>query len=207
MRERQTPIKFKPSGGNTILEMGDYYLSQADFNGTITLLDILIRKLKTGEKHVSTQVKDISEQEALNYAFRITQECKKIVEQAALKSGISMHRLGVDFMGVQKEITGKIMSNRFDKIAEIVSSYVEKACPGREVGYPGKLSSKKFDKFMVEFNSRLNVVLGQPIQQMLHNENSKLGVSDEQINSGPQSYLSNTSIQGHLTQARDLRLN
>ncbi|MDX5526934.1 MAG: ankyrin repeat domain-containing protein [Wolbachia endosymbiont of Andrena nigroaenea] len=67
--------------------------------------------------------------------------------------------------------------------------------------------SEHIGAFMLEFNSRLNAVLGQPIQQILHNENSTLRVSDEQINSGPQSYLSNTSIQGHLTQARDLSLN
>ncbi|MFP3015798.1 MAG: hypothetical protein ACEY3B_05920 [Wolbachia sp.] len=62
---------------------------------------------------------------------------------------------------------------------------------------------------MLEFNNRLNVVLNQPMQQILYNRNSTSEVNDEkrqQINSGPQSYLSNTSVQSHLTQARGLRL-
>lgn len=47
------------------------------------------------------------------------------------------------------------------------------------------------------------------MQQILHDMNSTSEANDgkgQQINSGPQSYLSNTSVQDHLTQARDLRL-
>lgn len=56
---------------------------------------------------------------------------------------------------------------------------------------------------MVEFNSRLNIPLSQPIQLTLHNGSE---VSDEKINSRPKSYLNNTFVQAHLTHDRGLRL-
>ncbi|WP_425383713.1 latrotoxin-related protein [Wolbachia endosymbiont (group A) of Microdon myrmicae] len=132
--------------------------------------------------------------------MNITEKFEKVVEQAALKSGISMHRLNIGFVEIQKEVTGKIMSGKFNEISGVLSSYVEKACTGREAGYPGKLSSKKFDKFMLEFNSRLNVVLDQSIQQILHNVDGRLevdGAKKRQMSLEPQSYLSNASVHSH----------
>ncbi|MFP3021905.1 MAG: hypothetical protein ACEY3K_02830, partial [Wolbachia sp.] len=114
MCERQAPVKFKPIGGNTILEMGDHYLSQVDFNGTITLFDLLIRRV-TGQKYISTVDQSISPLEAKGYALSITKGFEKVVEQAGLKSGISMHRLNIDYMGMQKEITRKVMSGKFNE--------------------------------------------------------------------------------------------
>ncbi|WP_214303322.1 ankyrin repeat domain-containing protein [Wolbachia endosymbiont of Erebia cassioides] len=193
MRERQTPVKFKPSSGNIILEMGDHYLSQVDFNGTIMLLDLLIRKV-TGQKYISTADQSISPLEAQGYALNITKGFEKVVEQAGLKSGVSMHLLNIDYMGMQKEITRKVMSGKFNEISGILSSYIEKACPSREAG---KLSPKKFDKFMIEFNKGLDVTLNQSIE---HNRDGRLEVDDaKQMNLEPQSYLSNASVQGHLT--------
>ncbi|WP_456201480.1 ankyrin repeat domain-containing protein [Wolbachia endosymbiont of Protocalliphora sialia] len=196
MRERQTPVKFKPSGGNTILEMGDHYLSQVDFNGTIMLLDLLIRKV-TGQKYISTVDQSISPLEARSYALNITEGFEKVVEQAAKDSKISMHRLNIDFMEMQKEITRKIIGGKFDEIPGILNSYVEKACPGREAGCPGKLSPKRFDKFIAQFNK---VLLNQSIQQILHNGDGTLEVDSakkQQMSLEPQSYLSNASIQSH----------
>ncbi|MFP3026050.1 MAG: ankyrin repeat domain-containing protein, partial [Wolbachia sp.] len=170
-----------------------------DVNGTIILLDVLVRKV-TGQKYIFTSDQNVSLLEAQGYALNITEKFEKVVEQAALKSGISMHRLNIDFVEIQKEVTGKIMSGKFNEISEVLSSYVEKACTGREAGYPGKLSSKKFDKFMLEFNSRLNVVLDQSIQQILHNVDGTLevdGAKKRQMSLEPQSYLSNASIQSH----------
>ncbi len=199
MRERQTPVEFKPSGGNTILEMGDHYLSQVDFNGTIMLLDLLIRKV-TGQKHISTVDQSISPLEAQGYALNITKGFERVVEQAGLKSDVSMHRLNIDYVRMQEEITGKVMSGKFNEISGILNSYVEKACPGREAGCPGKLSPKKFDKFMIQFNSRLNIVLNQSIEQILHNRDGRLEVDDakkQQMSLEPQSYLSNASVHSH----------
>ncbi|WP_264339070.1 ankyrin repeat domain-containing protein [Wolbachia endosymbiont (group A) of Cydia splendana] len=168
-----------------------------DVNGTIMLLDLLIRKV-TGQKYISTVGQSISPLEAQGYTLNITKEFEKVVEQAGLKSGVSMHRLNIDFVEIQKEVTGKIMSGKFDEISGVLSSYLEKACPGREAGCPGKLSSKKLDKFMVEFNSRLNVVLNQSIQQILHNGDGTLEVDGaKQMSLEPQSYLSNASVHSH----------
>ncbi|WP_338405961.1 ankyrin repeat domain-containing protein [Wolbachia endosymbiont (group A) of Longitarsus flavicornis] len=191
MRERQTPVKFKPSGGNTILEMGDHYLSHVDFNGTIMLLDLLIRKV-TGQKYISTVDQSISPLEAQGYALNITKEFEKVVEQAGLKSGVSMYRLNIDFVEIQKEVTGKIMSGKFNEISGILSSYVEKACLGEEAG---KLSPKKFEKFIAQFDKGL---LNQSIEQILHNRDGRLEVDDaKQMSLEPQSYLSNASVHSH----------
>lgn len=103
--------------------------------------------------------------------MNITKGFEKVIEQAARDSKISTHRLNIDFVEIQKEITGKIMGGKFNGISGVLSSYVEKACTGREAG---KLSPKKFDKFMATFNNKLDVSLNQSIHQMLHNENNVL---------------------------------
>ncbi|WP_353287613.1 ankyrin repeat domain-containing protein [Wolbachia endosymbiont (group B) of Gerris lacustris] len=170
--------------------------AQIDVNGTIMLLDVLVRKV-TGQKYIFTSDQNVSLLEAQGYALNITEKFEKVVEQAGLKSGVSMHRLNIDFWEIQKEVTGKIMSGKFDEISGILKSYIKKACTGGEAG---KLSPKKFDKFMIQFNSRLNVVLNQPIQQMLHNENGTLevgGAKKQQMSLEPQSYLSNASVHRH----------
>ncbi|WP_353274109.1 latrotoxin-related protein [Wolbachia endosymbiont (group A) of Ennomos erosarius] len=170
------------------------------------LLDLLIRRF-TGQKYIYTADQSISPLEAQGYALNITKGFEKVVEQAGLKSGVSMHRLksgvsmhrlNIDYMGMQKEITRKVMSGKFDEISGVLNSYLEEACPGREAGCSGKLSSKKFDKFMVEFNSGLNVVLNQSIQQILHERDDTLEVNNIEEQQEPRSYLNNTSIQGHL---------
>ena len=174
-----------------------------DNNGILLLLDVFIRKI-TGQKYIFTVDQSISPLEAQGYALNIIEEFEKVVEQAALKSGISMHRLSIDFVEIQKEITEKIMSGKFNEISEILNSYVEKACYDRETG---KLSPKKFNKFMVVFNKELDLIVNQSMQQILHNRDSTLEVEEQQIGLEPKSYLSNTSIQGHLTQDRGLKLN
>ncbi|WP_179947097.1 latrotoxin-related protein, partial [Wolbachia endosymbiont of Bemisia tabaci] len=141
-----------------------------DTNGTLLLLDVFIRKI-AGQKYISTVDRSISLLEAQGYALNIIGEFEKVVNQAALRSGISMHRLNIDFVGMQKEVTKKIMGGKFDEISGIVKSQIEKACPGGEAGCPGKLSPKNFDKFIAQFSKGL---LNQSIHQMLHNENNAL---------------------------------
>ncbi len=89
-----------------------------DVNGTIMLLDMLIRKA-TGQKYISTVDQSISPLEAQGYALNITKGFEKVVEQAGLKSGVSMHRLNIDYMGMQKEITRKVMSGKFNEISGV----------------------------------------------------------------------------------------
>ncbi|WP_353281274.1 ankyrin repeat domain-containing protein [Wolbachia endosymbiont (group A) of Andrena trimmerana] len=165
--------------------------AKMDVNGTIMLLDLLIRKV-TGQKYISTVGQSISPLEAQGYALNITKEFEKVVEQAGLKSGVSMHRLNIDFVGMHKEITRKVMSGKFNEISGILKSYVEKACPGEEAG---KLSPKKFEKFIAQFNKDL---LNQSIEQILHNRDGTLEVyGAKQMSLEPQSYLSNASVHSH----------
>ncbi|WP_425385343.1 ankyrin repeat domain-containing protein [Wolbachia endosymbiont (group B) of Schoenobius gigantella] len=165
--------------------------ARVDVNGMIMLLDLLIRRV-TGQKYISTVDQSISPLEAKGYALSITKGFEKVVEQTAKDSKVSVHRLNIDFVGIQKEVTGKIMSGKFNEISGILKSYVEKACPGEEAG---KLSSKKFDKFIAQFNKGL---LNQSIEQILHNRDGTLEVDGaKQMSLEPQSYLSNASIQSH----------
>ncbi len=178
-----------------------------DANGTLLLLDMFIRKI-TGQKYISTvDQPTISLPEAVFYASDIINGFEKAVEQAASKSGMSMHRLNINFVGMEKEIAGKIMSGKFNEISGILNSYVEKALPNRKTGDPGRLSMKKFDKFMIEFNKRLDIALNQPMQQVLNRDSTlkASNVKERQISLEPKSYLSDTSVQGHLTQDRGLR--
>ncbi|BET36035.1 MULTISPECIES: ankyrin repeat domain-containing protein [Wolbachia] len=171
-----------------------------DNNGILLLLDVFIRKI-TGQKYISTVVQSISQLEAQGYALNIIEEFEKVVEQAALKSGISIHRLNIDCVEMQKEVTAKITGGKFNEISGFLNSYVEQACHDRETG---KLSPKKFNKFMIVFNKELDLIVNQSMQQILHNRDSTLEVEEQQINLEPQSYLSNTSVQGHLIQDRGL---
>lgn len=177
-----------------------------DTNGTLLLLDVFVRKI-TGQKYISTAGQCISPLEAQGCALNIIEGFEKVIEQAARDNKISTHRLNVDFVEIQKEITGKIMSGKFNEVSGILNSYIEKAYPGKEVGCPGKLSLKKFSKFMTEFNKRLDVALNQPMQQILSRDSTlkASNVKEQQISLEPRSYLNNTSVQGHLTQDRDLK--
>ncbi|WP_264330602.1 ankyrin repeat domain-containing protein [Wolbachia endosymbiont (group B) of Erebia ligea] len=165
------------------------YYSQIDINGTILLLDTSIRKI-TGQKYISTVDQSMSPLEAQGYVLNIIEEFEKVVEQAGLKSGVSIHRLNIDYMGMQKEIARKIMAGKFNEISGVLKSYIEKGCPGEEAG---KLSPKKFDKFIAQFNKGL---LNQSIE---HNGDGRLEVNNVKEQQEPKSCLNNTSIQGHLT--------
>ncbi|WP_264377974.1 ankyrin repeat domain-containing protein [Wolbachia endosymbiont (group B) of Philonthus cognatus] len=165
--------------------------AKMDVNGTIMLLDVLVRKF-TGKKYISGADQSVPLLEARGYALNITKGFEKVVEQAGLKSGVSMHRLNIDYIGMQKEITRKVMSGKFNEISGILKLYVEKACPDEEAG---KLSPKKFDKFIAQFNKGL---LNQSIEQILHNRDGRLEVDDaKQMSLEPQSYLSNASVHSH----------
>ncbi|UPA54735.1 hypothetical protein MWH06_05500 [Wolbachia pipientis] len=110
-------------------------------------------------------------------------------------------------MEIRKEITGKVMSDKINEISGVLKSHVEKALPGREPGDPERLSKKNFGKFMTEFNSRIDPVIDQSMQQILSRDNmlKASNVKEQQISLEPRSYLNNTSVQGHLIQDRDLR--
>nr|WP_253310137.1 latrotoxin-related protein [Rickettsia endosymbiont of Ceutorhynchus assimilis] len=65
----------------------------------------------------------------------MTEEFEKVVEQAAKDSKISMHRLNIDSIEIQKEIIKRIIGGKFNEIPGVLNSYVEKACPDIEAYY------------------------------------------------------------------------
>ncbi|GHM58178.1 MAG: hypothetical protein sL5_06130 [Candidatus Mesenet longicola] len=202
--EKQQTFNHKPQ--MTVLEVGDKYLAQADVNGTVLLADVLLAKRGKRQIYASSMDQGLSQSEILKYISSIQQEFEKAVKHAARESGILMHRLNIDFIGVQKEIKEKMMSSKFDEILGVLSAHIEKACPSRQAGCPGRLSPKKFDKFMAILNNELDVALNQ---SMLQKENS-ISLEDSQRKSfnleekKPRSYLDSMSAQSYLTQVRDL---
>ncbi|MFP3033742.1 MAG: ankyrin repeat domain-containing protein [Wolbachia sp.] len=192
------------------MEPGDLYLSQVDFNSTVVLLDMVVRKF-TGEKYSLPRNESLSHSEALGYALSITQKFEEAVKQAARSSNISMHRLDIDFIKVQKEVTEKIIGGNFDEISGVLRSNIEKACSGREAGCPGKLNPRKFDKFITVFNNELDIALNQSIPQILQKGNSlpsKANYTEKQSFSledeKPKNYLEGVSVRGNLTQIKDV---
>ena len=159
MCERQAPVKFKPKGRNTILEMGDHYLSQVDFNGTITLFDLLIRRF-TGQKYISKVDQSISPLEAQGYALNITNRFEKVLNKTAIKSGISVTNLNFDPVVVQSAIIGKIINGKFSEIEKTLYSIAKEACP----------EFKQTDKFLDHLRSNLKeeketVMLQQKVEK------------------------------------------
>ena len=182
-------------------------IQRTDVNSTLMLLDVLVRKI-TGQKYISTVVQPIDYLEAVGHGINIASEFKTVVEQAGKESGISLHKLDIDFIKVQKDVTSKVASGKFDEISKVLKSHIEKALPSREAGDAGRLSTRKFDKFMVAFTSGLkNIELNQPVQQLINIKNGISEINDvreEQVSLEPSSRLSNASVQGYLTQARNL---
>ncbi|WP_339047985.1 latrotoxin-related protein [Candidatus Mesenet endosymbiont of Phosphuga atrata] len=211
--EKQQTFNHKPQ--MTVLGMGDKYLAQADINGTVLLADVLLAKRGKRKIYTSSMDQGLSQSQTLSSTLNIGRVFKEAIKKAALKSGISERRLNIDFVEIEKmekEINNKIARGRFDEISQILKSYAEKACPSREAGNPGRLSPKKFNKFMFEFN---NLSLDQSIQQILYNSKNNVlegkgnSVQKQRRNSNlenkkPESYLDNIATQGCLTQARGL---
>lgn len=76
---------------------------------------------------------------------------------------------------MQKEVTAKITGGKFNEISGVLNSYVDQACHDRETG---KLSPKKFNKFMIVFNKELDLTVNQSMQQIFYNRDSTLEVEE-----------------------------
>ncbi|MFP3015770.1 MAG: latrotoxin-related protein [Wolbachia sp.] len=120
--------------------------AQIDVNGTIMLLDVLVRKV-TGQKYISTVDQPISPLEAQGYALNITNRFEKVLNETAIKSGISVINLNFDPVAVQSAIVGQIISEKFSKIPKALYSFAKEACP----------EFKQTDKFLVHLRSQLEV--------------------------------------------------
>ncbi|MFP3020524.1 MAG: ankyrin repeat domain-containing protein [Wolbachia sp.] len=174
-------------------------ISQIDFNGTIALLDIFVRRF-TREKCPSSQGTSLSQLEVLGYALNITQAFKKTIEQAAKESGISIHRLDIKFVEVQGEITKKVIGDKLDEIPGVLNSHIRKACYNIK---SGKLSPKKFDRFITAFNNELPQIPYKkgrniPLSEADYIANQSFNLETR----NPSNYLEGVSVQGNLTQAK-----
>ncbi|WP_425384376.1 latrotoxin-related protein [Wolbachia endosymbiont (group B) of Eupithecia inturbata] len=126
-----------------------------DVNGTIMLLDVLVRKF-TGKQYIPAVDQSIPLLEARGYALNITHRFEKVLNKTAIKSGISVTNLNFDPMAVQsaiieKIINGKITNRRFSEIAETLYSFGKEACP----------EFKQTDKFLDHLKSNLEEVLAK----------------------------------------------
>ncbi|WP_391159193.1 ankyrin repeat domain-containing protein [Wolbachia endosymbiont of Liriomyza huidobrensis] len=163
--------------------------SAVDTSGTILLLDTLIRKAN-GQKHISSGVRSISEQEANGYAINITEGFEKVIEETAQSSKISVSQFNIDFPKMQGEITKKIISGKYSEIPGVLNSYAQKACHDSDAECD---SMEEVNEFMTAFNRELNILLDRLMPQVLNNKSL-----------GPKSYLDNVFVSGHADQFRGL---
>lgn len=161
--------------------------AQIDVNGTIMLLDVLVRKV-TGQKYISTVDQPISPLEAQGYALNITKRFEKVLNQTAIKSGISVTNLNFDPVAIQSAIVGQIISEKFSKIPKALYSFSKEACP----------EFKQTDKFLVHLRSQLEVEKETALLQQKVEKPSK--ILDHQVSGKvelsrkPDTFLNGTSV-------------
>lgn len=118
--------------------------ARMDVNGTIILLDLLVKKV-TGQKYVSSVESSISLLEAQDYALNIIEEFEKALNETATKSGISVTNLNFDSVKTQLAILEQIINGMFSKISKTLYSSAKEACP----------EFQQTDKFLVDLKSYL----------------------------------------------------
>ncbi len=161
--------------------------AQIDVNGTIILLDVLIRKV-TDQKYISTVDQSISPLEAQGYALNIIEKFEKVLNKTAIKSGISVTNLNFDPVVVQSAIIGKIRNGRFSEIAKTLYSFAKEACP----------EFKQTDKFLDHLRSNLKEEKETVLLQQKVEKPSK--VLDQEVSrkvelpKKPDTFLNGTSV-------------
>lgn len=171
---------------NSILQVN----APIDVNGTIMLLDVLIRKV-TGQKYISVVDQSISSLEAQGYALNITKRFEKILNETAIKSGISVTNLNFDPVAAQSVIVGQIVSEKFFEIAKTLYSFAKEACP----------EFKQTDKFLDHLKSNLEEVLAKEetmiLQQKVEKPSKILGqqISGKvELSKKPDTFLNGASV-------------
>ncbi|WP_353274488.1 ankyrin repeat domain-containing protein [Wolbachia endosymbiont (group A) of Ennomos erosarius] len=158
-----------------------------DVNGTIMLLDLLVRKV-TGQKYISTVDQPISSLEAQGYALNIIEKFEKVLNETAIKSGISVTNLNFDPVAVQSTIVGQIINGRFSEISKTLYSSAKEACP----------EFKQTDKFLAHLRSSLEGEKEAVLLQQKVEKPSK--ILDQQVSrkvelsKKPDTFLNGTSV-------------
>ncbi|WP_264705197.1 ankyrin repeat domain-containing protein [Wolbachia endosymbiont (group A) of Gymnosoma rotundatum] len=160
---------------------------QIDADGTIMLLDVLIRKV-TGQKYTSSADQDVSLIKAQGYALNIIEKFEKVLNEAAIKSGISAINLDFNPVKSQLAIVGQIRNGKFSEISKTLYSFAKEACPELE----------QTGKFLTCLKSNLEgekeaVLLQQKVEQTSDQEISRKVVA-KGLPKKPDTFLNGTSV-------------
>lgn len=128
-----------------------------DGNSTLLLLDVIVRKI-SGQQYSFSADRSVLPLEAQGYAMSITEAFENAVELAASRSQIPMQYLSIDYVEVQKQVLGKIMSDKSCEIPEMLKMYISKVQHSNKIDL---INRRKFEKFIADFDVLLNETLNK----------------------------------------------
>lgn len=124
--------------------------TQIDQNGTILLLDMLIRKF-TAQKYNSTfNDGNISEHEARGNAIELTAYFEELMDEV-------FGEMDMDFSQIQAEIFKKIQSCKHNEIGSLLRLHMDKVC--RTQRMDERVSSEKIERILATVDEKLNLML------------------------------------------------
>ncbi|MFP3023742.1 MAG: latrotoxin-related protein [Wolbachia sp.] len=166
---------------------------QSDINGEILLANVLLAKKGRRQIYIPSVDKQISSLEAQEYASNIVNEFELILKQAALRCGISIHQLKVDFQELQSGLLKKIIAGDYRGASGVLYSAAEKACPALE-------QSKKFS---MSFKGKIEQMLQKEMMSLLDKANvdsSTASTNKAVALPNPRINLNNVSITSNSTE-------
>lgn len=138
------------------------YGAQLDTNGTLLLLDLVVRNF-TGKSFVSSTdyVKLTSFEEILGHATSIVSQFEDLLAKVVEKSAIPMENLDFDPLEAQKMIIDDLRNGRSSKISSTLYLYVVRANPeyGRDSRFLMNLKHSLKEAFDTE-----NTTKSMPVQ-------------------------------------------
>ncbi|WP_237342887.1 tetratricopeptide repeat protein [Wolbachia endosymbiont of Folsomia candida] len=178
--------------------------AQVNVDGTILLLDVFIRKI-TGQEHVSTEGQSISLLEAQANTLNITTKFEQILNETAVKSGISATSLNFNPVSVQSTIVGQIRNGNFSEISKTLYSAAKEAC---------RPEFKQTDKFLAQLRSHLEGVLAEKEVELLVGKQKSLSkanrlveksVPQAEVDNKPNTFLNDTLTSKQLSYVERVR--
>ncbi|PRD22884.1 UNVERIFIED_CONTAM: Ankyrin-3 [Trichonephila clavipes] len=167
--------------------------AQSDINGGILLFDVLLAKKGRRQIYTPSVDKQVSSLEAQAYALNIVNEFEPILKQAALRCGISVQQLKVDFQELHSSVLKKIMAGDYRGVSGILYSAAEKACPA--------LEQKK--KFSMSFKGKVEQMLQKEMMPLLDKGNidpSSVSTNKAAALPSPRTNLNNISVTNNSTE-------
>ncbi|WP_157956383.1 ankyrin repeat domain-containing protein [Wolbachia endosymbiont of Folsomia candida] len=140
-------------------------ISQVDVDGIILLLDVFIRKI-TGKKPISTEGKSMFLLEAQGHALNITTKFEQVLNETAVKSGISVTNLKFNQVATSSAIVGQIRNGNFSEISKTLYSSAKEASP----------EFKQTDKFLDRLKNNIEEVLAEKEVELLVGKQKPINV-------------------------------